>query len=146
MLPSCPPTCLHGALLHLRAAAWLRGCLAQGKRVLELGCGCGLVGLVWAGLGAEVLLTDLPQVMVRGVAQHGVRVMGHVCATAWGTCEAGWSTCGTAWGTCHTAWGTCDAAWGMYDFGHDGLIHKLPPHPRPSVIALTVVGPLTPFD
>lgn len=35
------------------------GARRQGKRVVELGCGCGLVGLVFAGLGAHALLTDL---------------------------------------------------------------------------------------
>jgi hypothetical protein len=37
---------------------------AQGKYVVELGTGCGLVGLVLACLGAHVLLTDLPHVLV----------------------------------------------------------------------------------
>ncbi len=31
---------------------------------MELGSGCGLVGLVLACLGARVLLTDLPHVLV----------------------------------------------------------------------------------
>ena len=33
--------------------------------MIELGAGCGLVGLVFAALGSAVLLTDLPNVMVR---------------------------------------------------------------------------------
>ncbi|KAI8028886.1 Protein N-lysine methyltransferase METTL21A [Camellia lanceoleosa] len=34
--------------------------LLQGKKVVELGSGCGLVGCIVALLGAEVILTDLP--------------------------------------------------------------------------------------
>lgn len=34
--------------------------------MLELGSGCGLVGLLAAALGAHTLLTDLPSVLVRG--------------------------------------------------------------------------------
>ena len=32
--------------------------------MLELGCGCGLVGLCYAACGADVLLTDLPEPLV----------------------------------------------------------------------------------
>ena len=40
------------------------GIASQASHVLEIGCGCGLVGLVLASLGAHVALTDLPQTMV----------------------------------------------------------------------------------
>lgn len=43
------------------------------RRVVELGCGCGLCGLVAAGLGArEVVLTD----QVLFVAEHNLRHAG----------------------------------------------------------------------
>ena len=42
----------------------MRTICVQGKRVLELGCGCGLVGLCYAAHGAHVLLTDLPEPLV----------------------------------------------------------------------------------
>ena len=38
---------------------------AQGQHIVELGCGCGLVGLVFAALGARVLLTDLAETQAR---------------------------------------------------------------------------------
>ncbi|XP_059661633.1 uncharacterized protein LOC132307784 isoform X2 [Cornus florida] len=34
--------------------------LLQGKKVIELGSGCGLVGCIASFLGAQVILTDLP--------------------------------------------------------------------------------------
>jgi 2-polyprenyl-3-methyl-5-hydroxy-6-metoxy-1,4-benzoquinol methylase len=57
---------LHTVSLNGSAQLWHeRGqhCM-QGKRVIELGCGCGLVGLCLAALGAHVLLTDLPEPLV----------------------------------------------------------------------------------
>jgi predicted nicotinamide N-methyase len=43
----------------------------QGKRVLELGAGIGLVGLALAHAGASVICTDLPQVIP--VLQHNIQ-------------------------------------------------------------------------
>ena len=43
---------------------WINICAVQGMHVVELGSGCGLVGLLLATLGAHVALTDLPMTMV----------------------------------------------------------------------------------
>lgn len=44
--------------------------MEQGKHVVELGCGCGLVGLCFAARGAHVLLTDLPEPLVRALPSY----------------------------------------------------------------------------
>lgn len=46
--------------------------VSAGQSVLELGSGCGLVGILAASLGADVLLTD--QQMVLGLLQRNVEV------------------------------------------------------------------------
>jgi predicted nicotinamide N-methyase len=56
-------TVWHGALLLARYLE-LRSDSVSGCRVLELGAGCGVVGIAAAALGAQsVLLTDLPYVL-----------------------------------------------------------------------------------
>ena len=58
---------VHAQFLNGSAPSWRdRGQhYMQGKHVIELGCGCGLVGLCLAAHGAHVLLTDLPEPLVR---------------------------------------------------------------------------------
>lgn len=46
------------AAVALAEAVWERGDALAGKRVLELGCGIGLAGLVAAARGARVVQTD----------------------------------------------------------------------------------------
>ncbi len=48
----------------------------KGRHVVELGSGCGLVGLLLATLGAHVALTDLPKTMVRFAG--GLPILSHL--------------------------------------------------------------------
>merc|ERR1740129_288970 len=45
--------------------------LHPGCKVLELGCGCGLVGVMCAHLGANVVMTDINHILP--IARHNVR-------------------------------------------------------------------------
>lgn len=70
--------------------AYLEGLPLRGKRVLELGCGAGLSGLLCAYLGADVLLTDefpdLAAENARGCHErHGI--VCQVAALRWGADE-----------------------------------------------------------
>ncbi|XP_022725595.1 protein N-lysine methyltransferase METTL21A isoform X1 [Durio zibethinus] len=62
----------------------------QGKKVVELGSGCGLVGCIAALLGAQVVLTDLPDRLrllkknVETNLKHGVRGSAAVKELTWG--------------------------------------------------------------
>ncbi|TYJ04284.1 hypothetical protein E1A91_A12G081900v1 [Gossypium mustelinum] len=62
----------------------------QGKKVVELGSGCGLVGCIAALLGAQVILTDLPDRLrllkknVESNLRHGVRGSAAVKELTWG--------------------------------------------------------------
>ncbi|OMO52014.1 Nicotinamide N-methyltransferase-like protein [Corchorus capsularis] len=62
----------------------------QGKKVIELGSGCGLVGCIAALLGAEVVLTDLPdrlRLLKKNVETNlrlGIRGSAAVRELTWG--------------------------------------------------------------
>ncbi|KAF5934341.1 hypothetical protein HYC85_030512 [Camellia sinensis] len=56
--------------------------LLQGKKVVELGSGCGLVGCIAALLGAEVILTDLPDRLRLLRKNVGTNLYGNVRGSA----------------------------------------------------------------
>ena len=74
----------YGAVLWDSAVALAQQLVHQpwlGRRVLELGCGCGLVGLDCARQGAQVLCTDVDPQTLRAVAM-GADELGVVVETA----------------------------------------------------------------
>uniref|UniRef100_A0A1D1YXL5 Methyltransferase-like protein 21B n=1 Tax=Anthurium amnicola TaxID=1678845 RepID=A0A1D1YXL5_9ARAE len=65
--------------------------LLQGKKVIELGSGCGLVGCMAALMGARVILTDLPdrlRLLKKNVELNvkggNARGSAEVCELTWG--------------------------------------------------------------
>ncbi|XP_078669047.1 protein N-lysine methyltransferase METTL21A-like [Branchiostoma floridae x Branchiostoma belcheri] len=61
----------------------------QDKKVIELGSGTGLVGIVTSLLGADVTLTDLPDIIYNlepnvAINTRGVKHPPTVCPLAWG--------------------------------------------------------------
>lgn len=85
VLKQDPTSMNHGLVLWDSASALLDWIQSQpkvldgirGKKVLELGSGCGLVGLVLADqLGADVTLTDLPSVVDNLMANVAANPVG----------------------------------------------------------------------
>eukprot|EP00897_Mesotaenium_endlicherianum_P005020 jgi/Mesen1/4546/ME000232S03809 len=62
--------------------------LVQGKRCIELGAGCGLVGIVCGCLGArDVLLTDMPEnlsLLQQNIVQNSQEEVSSVKTLMWG--------------------------------------------------------------
>ena len=56
----------------------------RGKRIVELGCGCGEASVYFALHGAEVTATDISSGMLRLVSRvaafHGVEIQTHQCS------------------------------------------------------------------
>eukprot|EP00966_Prymnesium_polylepis_P314478 7266938-Prymnesium_polylepis.1 len=88
----------------MQSAVWMAGCVLadvmqqpsvfgpeywRGKRVLELGAGCGVAGLLAAKLGAMVFLTDLAPLvplLERNAKRNGVEQRTVAREIEWG-CE-----------------------------------------------------------
>ncbi|GAB5354227.1 hypothetical protein AAMO2058_000101600 [Amorphochlora amoebiformis] len=64
----------------------------EGLRVLELGCGTGMVGIISAALGAKVTCTDLPNIFPR--ATKNIEVNADAIKKGGGTARA----CAFTWG------------------------------------------------